>query len=400
MYTVNFLHDLQVKSFSSDGKTLYFADWKQPACARDVDAGLQLQAFDRKPRRASRLAASADNRRLAIVECPEYPTDKGARDVITVWDMTARRELYQLLPPAGADVRDLALGPDGTYLAAVGEVRDIARGIYRGFLEVWDTRTGKECLLRTDFPHTLTALTFSGDGRSLAVGTERGALTLWEVATQLERHRFAGHENRIEEITFSRGDKFLATTSCDAPIFIWDVEGNDGQPPSAEPLSTEERTRLWQALNVGEAPAAFDAMRKLLARPGPVVALLREQLKPAPAISVDGIRKLLRDLDADNFAIRDRASVELEMVADRAVTDFQQALKEKPSAEVQRRIGQLLESAEPGGSWRRREVRAVEVLERIGSNEARELLASLAHGADGALLTREARSAVKRLNGK
>ncbi len=43
-----------------------------------------------------------------------------------------------------------------------------------------------------------------------------------------------------------------------------------------------------------------------------------------------------------------------------------------------------------------RELRAIEVLERIGSNEARALLETLAGGAD-AQLTREAKAAVRRL---
>ena len=44
-----------------------------------------------------------------------------------------------------------------------------------------------------------------------------------------------------------------------------------------------------------------------------------------------------------------------------------------------------------------RQVRAIEVLERIGNAESRELLQALAGGAPGALQTREATSSLQRM---
>jgi hypothetical protein len=45
-----------------------------------------------------------------------------------------------------------------------------------------------------------------------------------------------------------------------------------------------------------------------------------------------------------------------------------------------------------------RTVRAIELLERIGGSDARQVLDSLAQGAPGALPTREAAAALKRIN--
>jgi WD40 repeat protein len=387
------------KTFSADGKTLYYADWEQPVGAWDVEAGKYLPAFDRKPRHAAALAVSADGHRLAVAEYPE-DLQKGKQHAITMWDTAGRRELRRLLPPEGAEVRALVLSPEGNYLAVVGIAPRESGGGEHGLVEVWDTRTGKEWLLRTDLPDPVITLAFSGDGRVLATGSRRGALTLWELATRQERHQFAGHENAVQEVTFSRGDKFLASVSCDAPVFVWDVEGRDGKPPSAVPFTAEEGAGLWQALNDAKATTAFDAMRQLLTRPGPAVALLRERLKPARTTNEEGVRRLLRDLDADNFAVRDRASAELELLADRAAPALRKALEGKPSEEVKRRVGQLLESASPGGPGRRREVRAVEVAERIRTAEARQLLDTWAGGDTSALLTQEARAAAERLKGR
>ena len=48
----------------------------------------------------------------------------------------------------------------------------------------------------------------------------------------------------------------------------------------------------------------------------------------------------------------------------------------------------------------RQPLRAIEMLERIGTAEARQLLAVLAEGAPAARLTREAKLALDRLAGK
>jgi hypothetical protein len=73
-------------------------------------------------------------------------------------------------------------------------------------------------------------------------------------------------------------------------------------------------------------------------------------------------------------------------------------LQAKPSLEVSRRIKNLLvgiHSKRPGTD-QIRAIRAVEVLERIGSREADALLAELAAGSEGAYLTDYARQAVER----
>jgi hypothetical protein len=72
-----------------------------------------------------------------------------------------------------------------------------------------------------------------------------------------------------------------------------------------------------------------------------------------------------------------------------------------PSAEVKRRAEVILEkyraglSASPEGL---RLVRSVEVLEHLGTAEARTLLETLAKGPAGAELTVEAKAALERLN--
>jgi hypothetical protein len=75
-------------------------------------------------------------------------------------------------------------------------------------------------------------------------------------------------------------------------------------------------------------------------------------------------------------------------------------LEGKPSLEVRRRVEQLLKRLEEQlpTPERLRTLRAIAVLEKIGTAEACELLRSLAEGAAGAGPTREAKSALRRLD--
>ena len=65
-----------------------------------------------------------------------------------------------------------------------------------------------------------------------------------------------------------------------------------------------------------------------------------------------------------------------------------------------RRIEELLKKIEDGAvsGERLREVRALEVLEGLGTPEARKLLEELAKGAADAALTQEAKASLERLN--
>jgi RNA polymerase sigma factor (sigma-70 family) len=379
-------------AFSPDGKTLYISEQKGPLHAVDVATGRELPAFDKKERQTHLLVVSPDGRQLATTEHP------GDRREITVLDPATGREIHHLLPrPDKVRTTAMTFSPDGRYLAAVGGEAGMVTGKGDGFIALWDVRNGDEKFAVTGLTDGLLCMAYSTDGRLLATGGADGTVRLWEVATGKERHRFAGHDGWVYGIALSPEGRFVAASSPDAPIFVWDVEGTEGKLPSQTPFSAGDKADLWKALDGADAAAAFAAMRQLLGRPGRAVALLRERLRPAAEVDDKDIQRLLRDLDSDAFAEREKAAADLRAVADRAEAALRKALQDNPSAEARRRIEAVLESAGPAAAERRREVRSVEVLERIGTAEARELLTSLAGGAKYALLTREARAAVGRL---
>jgi hypothetical protein len=181
-------------------------------------------------------------------------------------------------------------------------------------------------------------------------------------------------------------------------VLLWDLTGCYGRPPSARPFTRAEQEALWQDLAAEDAAVAFGAMRQLMARPAPAAVLLAERLRPAAPVEEKAVRQLLRDLDADDFTAREKAAAELTKIADQAEPLLRQAA-EGASPEGKRRIERLLEGIEDLPPEQVRPVRAVEVLEGVGTAPARQLLAEVARGAPPARLTREARAALARLNG-
>jgi hypothetical protein len=196
-------------------------------------------------------------------------------------------------------------------------------------------------------------------------------------------------------VAFSPDGKLLASGGY-GPITVWDVTARAADPTPAEPLTAEEKDRLWQALAETDAARAYAAMGKLQEQLRPAVALLAERLPPAPDLPEQRIRDLIGELDADAFVARERASAELASAADVARGPMQAALARGMSAEVKRRLEQILDGMDGATPNRLRQTRAVEVLERLGTPQAIDLLRKLAAGAADARLTREAKETLQR----
>jgi hypothetical protein len=172
------------------------------------------------------------------------------------------------------------------------------------------------------------------------------------------------------------------------------------EPPVKDP--GEQQIAAWWADLAGtEARPAYAAIWKLAAVPeGVVVAFLRRHLKPAADADFERARQLIKDLGSDTSEVREKALAGLQALGNGAAPALRQALEKDPPPEVRHRLEEVLsrpESLVPSPESVRR-VRAIQVLERIGSKEARRLLADLAAGASHAAETQEARAALERLS--
>ncbi len=325
---------------------------------------------------------------------------------LRAWDLTTGKQLWQSNLSNRDAERDrwpLAFSADGKALACEGE---------GGALVVYDGGTGRELRsLPMSGAAALSAVRFSPDGRLLAAGyamsdRKPSCVRVWELATGTARLEFTGHIGEVTALAFSPDGKRLASGSADTTVLVWDLTGRAGDV-AREKVAAEELDKLWGALADPEGRAAHLAMRRLEASPEEAVALLAKQVKPAEGKALDAaaVAKLIAALDAESFDERENAGHELEALGRGAEPALRKALAGAPSAEAKRRVEGLLDKLRDNGAPPPelvRPLRAVEVLEHVGTPEARNVLEGWAKGAADAPLTAAAKEALERLgrNGK
>src|SRR5262249_46334030 len=105
-------------------------------------------------------------------------------------------------------------------------------------------------------------------------------------------------------------------------------------------LPTARLFGLWAILNGNEKDAGF-AVKELAARPDQVIPFLKQRLTRALA-QESPYARLIADLDRDEFAVREKASSQLEAGGAKAEVAMRLALEGAPSAEASRRMRRAL----------------------------------------------------------
>jgi hypothetical protein len=283
---------------------------------------------------------------------------------------------------------NIVASPDGRLLARNGQSKN---------LSVWETATGKRRCILAGHEDSIFRVAFAPDGRTLASACADETIRLWDLATGKELRRLTGHRGVINSLVFSADGKTLISAGHDTTILFWDVAAVTHRERTETLLTPQESDALWKNLAAADAATAHQAIARLAASPG-TVSILNERLHPAPKIDSDRLEQLLRDLDSEEFAVRDRATKDVENLGEVAKPAIERALASTDgSAEKRRRLEGLQgRIAVPTGELLR-SLRALEVLEHIARPEARQLLQKLAKGAPEARLTREAKAALGRL---
>jgi HEAT repeat protein len=167
----------------------------------------------------------------------------------------------------------------------------------------------------------------------------------------------------------------------------------------ANRLAERDLETLWAALGGEDGIKAHDAIWALAEAHAQSVPLFKARLRQVPPTAVRLIARHIQDLDNDDFAVRERASAALGQVLEAAAPALRKTLEGQPSPEVRTRIEQLLARHEGNlfSEDHLRTARAIEVLEHIGTAEARAVLVELAKGAPGVWQTEDAKEALGRL---
>jgi WD40 repeat protein len=311
---------------------------------------------------------------------------------LILWDLrTARPHHILPLPRHGEPYRSLVFSSDGRLLA----VSD------RHVLFVVETASGQSFWKRPLGEHWIDSVAFAPDDHTLAIGDAgyQAAIHLWDLPTNKEFHTLQGHRDSIGTLVFSPDGSFLLSGSGDKTVLCWDVAAILRRRASGKKLSAAKLTELWTALVSKDAARAQRAVAELIQAPDAALPFLEKSLPPVTPAEMARIHALIADLDHTEFVRRDNATKELEKIGAKAGPALRKALLEKPPLEMRRRMDTLLEAidARQLSPEELRTIRAVQVLETVGTPAARRILEGVAHGAAEALLTQEARAALQRL---
>jgi RNA polymerase sigma factor (sigma-70 family) len=342
----------------------------------NLATGQRLHTLDHGERGVSCLAFSPDGQILAA---GEFASREGKNRIIlwNAWPGTKLREFR------GDDhgVVSVAFAPDGRMLAATGS--------YSEPLAFWEVASGKKLFGLPCAPNGLVA--FSPDGKTMAWASRQESICLWEIASKQVRHKFAG---RAETLAFSPDGRTLVSGSLgEATALVWDVTGLrlQGQAPAG--LSAEQLGMLWKALASLNAEQAGRAIWSLTTDPKKTIPFLLERMHALSAVDARRIAQWIADLDSQSYKVRAEAEKQLLTLGKRAEPALRETLAGPVSLEVGRRITKVLQTLEVADPW----LRSMEVLEHIGSVEARQALEQFARDIPNDLYRQEAQAAVLRL---
>jgi WD40 repeat protein len=358
---------------------------------------------------------------------PQGKVLAGSREegVLQLWDATTGKLRFTLepVPEEPVYVGDylLVFTPDGqSLLSCAGRIPR---------LRVWDVTSGRLLRESEEIQHpsrtreeneacTLTHLTISPDGR-MVVTSLRGPTNntsptpetthVWEFTTLQERLSWPeqlswwSRHNAGSRLAFADRGRLLVSDSEEAGTVVRDPRALARREYAGRP---SELSALWDDL-AGEAGPGYRAIRELVAVPDRAVPMLTRHLRPVRAPDSAQLRRLIGDLDADEFDTREKATAELTSASLLAEPALREALKSPRSAEQRQRLEELLTRLDESfprkgmpSSQQLRAFRAIEALEEIATPEARVLLERLAGGEPAAEETIQARAALERLRGQ
>jgi WD40 repeat protein len=311
------------------------------------------------------LALSGDGKLLASCMQGMNPASRQMITEAWLWDL-AKGKVIGRFAQSSEMVQALALSRDARYLALSTHQQ----------VSLWDTARGERLWQARPDRGGCVHLAFSGDGRTLAGSCFTAPLAdsvtyLWESATGQVRAVLRGHAGTVTCLAFSPDGNALASGSVDTTLLPWDLGARRGADILRNPDAA------WANLGSSNGHDSFQVVSALIADADRAIALLKERLRVVEVtdLATLPIRKVYPFLDDPKVAVREKATRELELRGKEWLPWLRVAALGADSVERRRRLERVVRRLEQEGPsvGELRALRAVEVLERIGRRDAREL---------------------------
>jgi WD40 repeat protein len=327
--------------------------------------------------RLSFLEFSSDGRFLAIADYS---------DVLVILDVISGKVVQRFTSPY---ITPVSFSPDWKTVAcgcSAIVMKELLTGEERARIE--EQNTNFSCTQFSPSGEIMAIVSFNSRGSS-----SESSILLCDSFSSIALQRIPFVQGTITSLFFSPDGKMLGSIGSDTTILVWDVSRIKARYASGDVPSD------WRELEGPRADKAWQAMGRLISGGKSTVKFMKDRLHPAEMPKGQNIDQLIKELDDENYSVREQASSELEKMEGLARPQLEKALASKPSAELKRRGEALLAKISgPATSPEKLQIlRAIEVLEHIGSSEAQEVLKTLARGAPEARVTREAKASLDRL---
>jgi hypothetical protein len=208
----------------------------------------------------------------------------------------------------------------------------------------------------------------------------------------------------VECVRFSPDGRFLISAGgiqkkMPGEIHIWRLAGTiKAESIDTKKLTEAQSTALWETLGSAD-DVGFETLKILLASPKTALLLFKERVRSTAAPDAQLVAKWIAKLDDDKFAEREKATTELRTFNELIEPVLLKTLESPASDEVRGRVAQLLKRVEAPNMSQGivRSLRIVEILDRIATPEAKQLLTEFAKGTPETWLVREAKLALSRM---
>ncbi|MFL5341926.1 MAG: WD40 repeat domain-containing protein, partial [Gemmataceae bacterium] len=298
--------------FTPDGHTLISIGEDSTIRFWNVSNGKEIGQLAGHPGPVWSMAITADGRLLAT---------GGSDGSIRVWDLTTGRLRRACEGQHNGGVWPLAFSPDGRTLASGGWQDN---KVY-----LWEVATGKK---RRQVPHPTgsKSMVFLPDGCTLVTAGNDQTIRFWCLLGGAEKEPLEGHKGAVNALALSPDGQTLISASADNTVRAWSLKGRvTAMKPATLPDRQIEAS--WLALRRDDGGSAYDAVGALVSAPEQTLKFLADRLQPAAVPDVQKISALIADTGNVRFAVRQKATDELEHLGAEAETHLQRAVAQSAS---------------------------------------------------------------------